>query len=93
MTALIEQLKSNPDGGYSKSHILGIERGRIWSEDFADYFDLREWSEYEPEDVEAEDLPHDEYLHYLELCREIEMEWEPYIKGWLYSVKEARKRY
>ncbi|HID73304.1 TPA: hypothetical protein EYP38_05165 [Candidatus Micrarchaeota archaeon] len=88
MSHIIERLKENTDSSEAKSYTISLERGRIWAEDIADYFELREWSENDPEGLEAHDLPHEEGGYFLKLAGETPLEWEAYLEGWLDGVKE-----
>ncbi|MFH1394326.1 MAG: hypothetical protein ABII71_00675 [Candidatus Micrarchaeota archaeon] len=92
MSDLIEKLKKNQDSSGVKSYYIGLERGRIWAEDIADYFDLRTWSEYGEKDMEVLDLPHDEGPYYLMLKNETPLEWEEYLRGFLEGVKEVKEK-
>lgn len=89
MSAMIDSLKRNQDLSDTKSYLIGLERGRIWAEDVADYFDRRRWSECEPE-AELE-LPVDEEGHFTVLSRETPLARDAYLRGWLDGVKEIRK--
>ena len=88
MSGILEKLLRNRAPSTSKSYLIGLERGRIWAEDYADYFEVKEWGEIEPESLSSVTLPHNEELHFKVLGAESELELESYIKGWLEGVKE-----
>jgi len=91
MTEVIERLMQNRDPSIAKSYLVGLERGRIWAEDFADYFEIRRWSELRPEDIEG--LPPEEEEHFRLMQSETALEWIPYLKGWMRGVREIREKY
>ncbi|MDD5172014.1 MAG: hypothetical protein PHF60_03175 [Candidatus ainarchaeum sp.] len=92
MSGILERLLSNKAPSTSKSYLIGLERGRIWAADYADYFEVKEWGEIEPEDFGSITLPHNEELHFKVLGSESDLELEPYIKGWLEGVKEIARK-
>jgi len=73
----------------SKSYFVGLERGRIWANDYADYFEVKEWSDLAGEDFTRLNLPDSEELHFKMLGSETPLEWDDYLQGWLAGVKEA----
>jgi len=77
----------------SESYLTGMDRGRIWAEDMADYVEIREWSETEVEKLEEAVLPHGEETHFHILSAESPLEWLAYVRGWLKGVKEAYEKY
>ncbi len=93
MSDVLEGLLRNRDHGSARSYLIGLERGRIWAEDHADYFELREWSEQDAKEFEDLILPHDEKDHFRVLHSETPIEWEEYLRGWLDGVREIRQRY
>ncbi|MBU0532866.1 hypothetical protein KKB44_05230 [Candidatus Micrarchaeota archaeon] len=93
MTEMVERLARNRDASESKSYFIGLERGRIWASDDADYFEMREWSELEAENFDDLELPPREELHFKVLGAETELEWNAYLKGWLDGVREIVETY
>jgi hypothetical protein len=93
MNDLIEKLLRSKATSQSKSYLIGIERGRLWAEDTADYLNLREWHEYQGEDSMAVMLPKEEELHYHVLKSETGIEWNQYVRGWVSGVKEIARKH
>ena len=93
MSEVIDKLVKITDSSEEKSYLIGLERGRIWAEDEADYFELREWSELEAREFERFVLPGNEERHFHVLRTETPLEWHAYIRGWLEGVKEVYRRY
>jgi hypothetical protein len=93
MSDVLEGLLKNRNAGSARSYFIGLERGRIWAEDCADYFELREWSEHDADDFDDLVLPHDENRHFRILHTETPIEWEQYLRGWLDGVREIRQKY
>jgi hypothetical protein len=93
MSGVLERLLGNKGSGHAKSYFIGLERGRLWAEDCADYFELREWSELEADEFDDLVLPHDETKHFRIIHSETPVEWEAYLKGWIDGVREIRQRY
>lgn len=74
----------------SKSYFIGLERGRTWAFEEADYITKKEWGELT--DLPSNTvLPDDEETHFHRIGIETPLEWEDYIKGWLDGVKEANR--
>lgn len=93
MSDVGENLLRDRDPSLSKSFIVGLERGRIWAEDYADYFTMREMSELDVDELLHFNLPSDEERHFRILSSESHLEWRHYIKGWVAGVREVVKRY
>ena len=93
MSGVLDSLLHDKSRSDAKSYLVGLERGRIWAEDHADYFELREWSEQDADKFEDLVLPHKETQHFRILMMETPLEWSAYLKGWIDGVKEIRRRY
>lgn len=93
MSGVLERLLRDKDSSEAKSYFIGLERGRIWAEDYADYFELREWSEEDATRFEDLILPHNEVKYFRLLTMETPLEWNAYLKGWIDGVKEIRQKY
>jgi hypothetical protein len=93
MTEVLERLLRNKDSSDAKSYFVGLERGRIWAEDYADYFEMRHWSEADAGEFTDLILPGDETLHFKVLRSETPLEWNEYLRGWLDGVREVVRRY
>ncbi len=93
MSGVLERLLGNKASSEAKSYFVGLERGRIWAQDHADYFELREWSEEEAGDFEDLVLPHNEAHHFRLMTAETPLEWGAYLKGWIDGVREIREQY
>ena len=91
MSEILERLIRNKDSGEAKSYIVGLERGRVWAEDHADYFEMREWAELEDNGEVV--LPAEEDLHLRILMTETTLELSAYMRGWFAGVKEVRDEY
>lgn len=88
-----ENLLRNKEQSETKSYLVGLERGKVWAEDYADYFTMREFSELDIEELVHFSLPQDEDRHFRILSTESPMELRAYIRGWLAGVRESTKRY
>jgi hypothetical protein len=93
MDEIIERLMQNRDSSEAKSYLIGLERGRIWAEDTADYFDIRQWSEVEIDELDEIVLPPDEERYYVLIEAETPLEWPQYARGWIDGVKQILDRY
>ncbi|MEW6036427.1 MAG: hypothetical protein AB1529_07490 [Candidatus Micrarchaeota archaeon] len=93
MSEVLERLLRDKSSSDAKSYLIGLERGRIWAEDHADYFEMREWSEQEAGEFDDLILPHQEERQFRLLRSETPLEWTSYLKGWLEGVREVVKRY
>jgi hypothetical protein len=93
MSEMIEKLLQNRESSESKSYLIGLERGRIWASNDADYFEMREWSEANVKDFNELVLPPAEEMHFKVLGSETVLDWESYLKGWLDGVKEVAESY
>lgn len=93
MSGVLDRLKQNKDHSNAKSYFIGLERGRVWAEDYADYFAIREWSELSIEEFDDLILPDDEHIHFRILSDETPLDWNEYLRGWIEGVKEIRQRY
>jgi hypothetical protein len=93
MSDVGENLLRNRDQSDAKSYIVGLERGKVWAEDYADYFTMREFSELDIDELVHIDLPGDEERHFRLLSTESPLELRAYIRGWLAGVKESIKRF
>ncbi|MCI0503656.1 hypothetical protein L0Y65_02995 [Candidatus Micrarchaeota archaeon] len=93
MTDLGDNLLRNRDKSESKSYIVGLERGRIWAQEYADYFSMREYSELNLDELLHFDLPDDEERHFRLLSTESPLELQAYLRGWIEGVREIRKGY
>jgi hypothetical protein len=90
MGSLMDFLKGYDDAGESKSYFMGYERGLEWAEDFADYFDLKDWSAVDEASLENLELPEEEEQHFLFLSGETPLEYFHYKRGWLSGVRHAK---
>ncbi len=93
MTEILERLLRNKCASSTKSYFIGLERGRVWAEDQADYFEMRQWSELEAAEFDDLVLPQNEERHFKILRSETPLEWEDYLRGWLDGVREIVRRY
>ena len=93
MSGVLESLIGNKSKSHAKSYFIGLERGRLWAEDCADYFELRQWSELSAGEFDDLVLPHDETDHFKVLVAETPLEWQDYLKGWLEGVREIRQKF
>ena len=93
MSVLLEMLKQNKDFSMSKSYLIGLERGRVWAEDCADYFEMREWSESEVNEFDDLILPDNESIHFRIMSDETPLDWNAYLKGWIEGVREIKQKY
>lgn len=92
MSEMIERLARIKAASTSKSYLIGLERGRMWAEDVADYFQRREWSELVMDNFEDAVLPNGEEDHFHVMGAETKLEWEAYVRGWLEGVKEIHRK-
>ncbi len=93
MTEILERLLRNRSSSSTKSYFIGLERGRIWAEDQADYFEMRQWGELDAAEFDDLVLPSNEERHFRILRSETPLEWEDYLRGWLDGVREIVRRY
>ncbi|MEW6722500.1 MAG: hypothetical protein AB1324_04510 [Candidatus Micrarchaeota archaeon] len=93
MSVVLEKLLRNKDCSEAKSYLIGLERGRIWAEDYADFFEMKEWSESRADEFEDLILPGREGDHYKILHAETPLVWNSYLRGWIDGVREIVKRY
>jgi hypothetical protein len=93
MHEMVERLLHNKEPSESKSYLIGLERGRIWASSDADYFEMREWSELNADNLDEVVLPPREEMHFKVLGSESTLEWEAYVKGWFDGVKEIAESY
>ncbi|MFN7991351.1 MAG: hypothetical protein U0R44_04310 [Candidatus Micrarchaeia archaeon] len=93
MSEILERLLRNRDASSAKSYFIGLERGKIWAEDHADYFEIREWSELDATEFDDLILPHKESNHYKILRSETPLEWQDYLRGWIDGVREVYRKY
>ena len=93
MSDLGDEILRNRDASETKSYIIGLERGRIWATDYADYFTMREFSELNVDELPYFSLPNDEDRHYRIISMESPLELRAYMKGWVAGVREVVKRY
>lgn len=90
MSAIIEKLVQNRDASEAKSYIIGLERGRTWAEDCADYFEMRWLSELDEREFA---LPETEEAHFRALLKKTQLETEAYLRGWKAGITEIRRTY
>ncbi|VVC03828.1 Uncharacterised protein [Candidatus Bilamarchaeum dharawalense] len=88
MSGIIKSLLKITGSSSSKSYFVGLHRGRIWAEEYADYFEMKEWSDMDHEEFDKLLLPHNEKLHFTLLNQESPLEWQEYLRGWIEGVKE-----
>lgn len=93
MSGILESLLRIKDASETKSYLIGFERGRIWAEEYADYFEMREWSEVKVDECNGPVFPQGEGEHFRIICAETPIEWQPYLKGWVEGVKEILQKY
>jgi hypothetical protein len=93
MSDVGENLLRNRERSETKSYIVGLERGRVWAEDYGDYFTVREFSELDVEELMHLELPHDEERYFRVLSTESPLEWKSYLKGWVAGVREVVGKY
>jgi len=93
MSDVGENLLRIKEQSESKSFLVGLERGRVWAEDYGDYFSAREWSELDIEELPHISLPEDEDRHFRIISMESELEFRAYLRGWVTGVKEIVKKY
>ncbi len=91
--SVLESLVRIKDLSSSKSYFTGLERGRIWAENHADYFEIREWSEANHEEFDDLILPGREREEFYMIDSQSRMDWRAYLKGWLEGVREIREKY
>ena len=92
MSELIESLSRMKASSQSKSYFIGLERGKVWASDSADYFEIQDWARFGGDDFVRVALPDEEERHYTVLKAETELEWGQYVKGWIDGVKEASRK-
>lgn len=90
---IIERLLRNKHSSDAKSYLVGLERGRIWAEDNADYFEMRHWSEADPREFDYLVLPRGEDTYFTILKRDSPLEWDQYLKGWIDGVRQIARDY
>jgi CobQ-like glutamine amidotransferase family enzyme len=90
---ITESLGKYEDQGETKSYFIGLERGREWAEDRADYFEMRQWAELEADEFDEIVLPGSEDLQLRLIMNDTKIEWTSYLKGWLAGVKESLSKY
>ena len=90
MSVIIEKLARNRDASEAKSYIIGLERGRTWAEDYADYFEMRWLSELDEGEFS---LPYAEESHFRALLMKTQLEAAAYVRGWKAGVTEIRRTY
>ncbi len=93
MDRMLASLVRNTTSSQTKSYLIGLERGRIWASESADYFEIREWGELEIQEEEEQALPSNEELHFRVLQAETPLEWDSYVKGWVEGVREIKSQY
>ncbi len=93
MDRMLTSLIRNKSSSETKSYLVGLERGRIWASESADYFEIREWGELEIHEEEEQALPSNEELHFRVLQAETPLEWGSYVKGWVEGVREVKSQY
>ena len=93
MSDIIEALLRNKHSSDAKSYFVGLERGRIWAEDYADYFEMRQWSEMSYLEFDYLVLPRGEDTHFKVLGRDSPLEWNEYLRGWIDGVKQVVREY
>jgi hypothetical protein len=93
MSELIDGLLRNRDASDAKSYFVGLERGRVWAEDHADYYEMREWSQVSHSEFDYLVLPHGEDRHFQVLGKDSPLEWNEYLRGWIEGVKQIVKEY
>ncbi len=92
MPFILEKLLKRAAPGDTKSYLVGLERGRLWASEDADYFDMKEWADLSLKEMDAI-LPKNEELHFRILQHDGELEWGAYVRGWVEGVKEIASRY
>jgi hypothetical protein len=91
MSDVKEMLVRLKAASVSKSYLIGLERGRVWAMDSADFFELRQWKDFGGDDFANISLPGAEEAHYHVLKAETALEWGQYVRGWIDGVKEAAR--
>ncbi|MFH0737968.1 MAG: hypothetical protein V1827_05100 [Candidatus Micrarchaeota archaeon] len=89
MSDLAGMLAKDKEASDAKSYLIGLERGRVWAEDHADYIERKEWSELDADQFDELVLPGNEEMHFRLLMDETSVEWSAYLRGWLHGVKES----
>ena len=93
MPEMIDKLSRMKGASTSKSYLIGLERGRIWADEIADYIEIREWSELTVKSINEAILPNGEEDQFHVLRAETDLEWQTYVQGWLDGVKEIYEKY
>ena len=93
MSGVLDGLLRDRAPSEAKSYFIGLERGRVWAQDSADYFEMRQWSEERAEEFDDLVLPGTEERHFRVLMTETPLEWAAYLKGWIDGVREIRAQY
>ena len=93
MSEVLEKLISNKEPSEAKSYLIGLERGRVWAQDYADYYGMREWSEIKADDLDELVLPPEEKDYFEVVSAETPIQWRPYLRGWVKGVKEISQEY
>jgi hypothetical protein len=93
MSDIIEGLLRIKHSSDAKSYFVGLERGRIWAEDSADYFEMRQWSESRHSEFDYLVLPRGEDTYFSVLKRDSPLEWTEYLRGWIDGVKQVVREY
>ncbi|MCI0503657.1 hypothetical protein L0Y65_03000 [Candidatus Micrarchaeota archaeon] len=93
MSGVLERLLGIKGRSHAKSYFIGLERGRVWAEDCADYFELREWSELDVGEFDDLVLPHNETDHFRLMLSETPIEWQDYLRGWIDGVRQIREKF
>lgn len=92
MNDIGDSLLMNRDPSERKSYLIGLERGRIWAMEYADYFDMRGYCGIDIAELGDLKLPEGEERHFRVISMESPLEWRAYISGWLAGVKESSGR-
>ena len=90
---IIERLLRNKHSSDAKPYLVGLERGRVWAEDSADYFEMRHWSEANPREFDYLVLPKGEDTYFRVLGKDSPLEWNEYLKGWIDGVRQIVQDY
>ena len=93
MEEVLEKLIRNKDSSEAKSHLIGVERGRIWAQDYADYYEIREWSEIRADELNELVLPPGEEDYFKLIRAETPLQWRSYLRGWVEGVNEILQEY
>ncbi len=93
MSEIGDNLLRDRENTESKSYLVGLERGRVWAVDHADYFAAREWSELDVEELPHLNLPETEDRHFRIISMESGLEFRAYLRGWVAGVREIVGKY